>query len=269
MQQSEGQRGSRADGPGASAYKFLEFVTGQQLPASPGEREAGFAELVAEIDEDAGRFERVANWWEEKKPVFLDPVLVDRCAYGYHNPDQVSREVRLSNAGAMVAIAKHLGQALVDDLSREVDRPLGATGPPLYWIRKTKFPRPDLWTGWGVKGLRGLGLRLWVNHKGAALGLYPGRVRKGWIRAAAGVVDANEASGFRLMSARREGQGRGDDVGFRGGDRGSFIYGRWYDSGQLAEIDLRTEAVEVAAAAKPVLDALISRVLGESPPDPL
>ena len=77
------------------------------------------------------------------------------------------------------------------------------------------------------------------------------------------------------MSARREGQGRGEDVGFRGGDRGSFIYGRWYDPSQLAEIDLRAEAVEVAAAAKPVLDALISRAGGAAPngpsqtPDPL
>ena len=170
LQRSEGQRGSHVDGPEPSAYKFLEFVTGQRIPASPDEREAGLAELVAEIDEDASRFERVANWWEDKRPVFLDPVLVDRCAYSYHNPDQVSREVRLSNTDAMVAIAKYLGQALVDDLSREANRPLLATGPPLYWIRKTKLPRPDLWAGWGVKGLRGLGLRLWVNHRGAALG---------------------------------------------------------------------------------------------------
>ena len=262
-ERSGGRRGSRDGDPGHSALKFLEFVTGHRPTGSPSQRNARYTELVAEVDDDAGRFERVASWWDEKKPVFLDPVLVDRCAYGFHNPDKVPREIRKSNAEAIVAIAKHLGQALVDDLSHEVNRPLSATEPPLYWIRKTKSPRPDLWVGWWVKGLRGLGLRLWINHKGAALGLYPGRVRKGWVRAAASVVDADEASGLRLMSARRAGQGRGDDVGFRGGDRGSFIYGRWYESGQLADIDLRAEAIDLASAARPVLDALIRRARGE------
>ena len=172
----------------------------------------------------------------------------------------------------MVAIAKYLGQALVDDLSHEVGRQLLDTAAPRYWIQKTKFPRPDQWTSWGVKGMRGLGLRLWLNHQGAAFGLHPGRVRKGWIRTAAGVIDANEVSGFRLMSARREGEGRGDDVGFRGGDRGSFIYGRWYERDELADLDLRAEAKDVAGHARPILDELMRRALrtakGGDPPKP-
>ena len=117
LQQSEGQRGVHVDGPEASVYKFLEFVTGQRLPASSGEREAGLAELVAGIDEDASRFEGVAIWWDEKKPVFLDPVLVDRCDYGFNNRNKASIEGLKSNADAMVAIASYLGTALVKDLS--------------------------------------------------------------------------------------------------------------------------------------------------------
>lgn len=117
LRQSEGQRGAHVDGPEASVYKFLEFVTGQRLPASSGEREAGLAELVADIDEDASRFERVAIWWDEKKPVFLDPVLVGRCDYGFNNRNKASIEGLKSNADAMVAIASYLGTALVKDLS--------------------------------------------------------------------------------------------------------------------------------------------------------
>ena len=263
MQQSEGQRGSRADGPGSSAYSFLEFTTGQQLPTSPAERDVRFAELVAEFDDDADRFERVARWWEEKKPVFLDPVLVDRCEFGINTREQKGRDLLKSNADAMVAIAEYLGPALVEDMSRASGHRLKTWKLPVYWVGN--WGRPDLWVDWRVagEGLAGIGLRLWISHKGVGIGVMPGwGIRPGWKVEAEEVISSTPVDGFRVID-----RGDADDMEFYG-TLGSFFYGRSYQPDELADLDLRAEAVEVAAAAKPVLDALISRARGESPPDP-
>ena len=264
-ERSEWQQPPRASGPGQSAYKFLEFTTGYQLPTSPAGRDARFAELLAELDDDADRFERVASWWNEKKPTFLDPVLVDRCDYGFHNPDKVPREIRKSNADAMVAIAGHIGPALVDDMSRAAGHPLKTWKLPVYWVSTTKAPRPDLWVDWRVagEGLAEIGLRLWISHKGVGIGVMPGWLGKGWKVKAEEVIRSTPVEGFRKI-------GRGDagDMAFFG-RIGSFFYGRSYQPDELADLDLRAEAVEVASAARPVLDALVRRAVGKPPPDSL
>ena len=64
-----------------------------------------------------------------------------------------------------------------------------------------------------------------------------------------------------------QGATQGDDVGFLG-RVGSFIYGRWYESDQLAGLDLRAEVMEVAAEARPLLDTLVSRAQTGGPPPP-
>ena len=256
MQQSEGQRGSRAGSPGSSAHKFLEFSTGHRLPTAPTEREARFAELVAELDDDAGRFEQVASWWDEKKPTFLDPVLVDRCAFGFYERDKESLEARKSNTDAMLAIADHLGPALLEDLSQVADHQLKTWKPPKYWVPRTKMtPRPDLWVDWRVdgKGLGEIGLRLWISHKGAAIGVMPGWVGKGWKPEAQEVIRSTQVDGFRIME-----RGDDDDMAFFG-RIGSFFYGCSYRPDELADLDLRARAREVAIAARPVLNGLISR----------
>ena len=125
---SERRRGSRDGDPGRSASKFLEFVTGHRLTGSPAERDARYAELVADLDNDAGRFESVASWWDEKKPTFLDPVLVDRCDYGRH-PEAVPSELLRSNAAALVGIARHLRDILAKGRVRRGRAPCQAGGP--------------------------------------------------------------------------------------------------------------------------------------------
>ena len=263
MQQSEAQRGSRADGPGSSAYRFLEFTTGQQLPTSPAERDVRFAELVAELDDDADRFERVASWWDEKKPTFLDPVLVDRCEFGINTREQKGRDLLKSNADAMVAIADYLGPALVEDMSRASGHRLKTWKLPVYWVGN--WGRPDLWVDWRVagEGLAEIGLRLWLSHKGAALGVMPGwGIRPGWKVEAEEVISSTPVDDFRVID-----RGDADDMEFYGRP-GSFIYGCPYRPDKLADLDLRAEAVEVAAAARPVLDALISRAQTGDPPPP-
>ena len=247
--------------PKQRAYRFLEFITGHRLPASPTERGERFAELVAELDVDANRFESVASWWHEKKPTFLDPVLVDRCAYGYYNPDKVPREIRKTNADALVAIADYLGPALLNVLSDAAGHELKTWKLPLYWVPTTRAPRPDLWVDWRVRGegLWEIGLRLWISHKGAALGVLPGWIGKGWKPKAEKVIVSTPVDGFRRIE-------RGDDdMGFYG-RQGMFFYGCSYGRNELADLNLKAEARRVATAARPVLDALISRAHGDDPP---
>ena len=247
--------------PKQRAYRFLEFITGHRLPASPTERGEHFAEVVAELDVDANRFESVASWWHEKKPTFLDPVLVDRCAYGYYNPDKVPREIRKTNAEALVAIADYLGPALLSVLSEAAGHELKTWKLPLYWVPTTKAPRSDLWVDWRVRGegLSEIGLRLWISHKGAAIGVLPGWIGEGWKPKAEKVIVSTPVDGFRRIE-------RGDDdMGFYG-RQGMFFYGCSYGRDELADLNLRAEARRVATDARPVLNALISRAQGEDPP---
>ena len=59
--------------------RFLAASTGTRFSGSPSERYLEFFDLVADLDEDCERFATVSTWWGAKQPVFLDPVLVDRC----------------------------------------------------------------------------------------------------------------------------------------------------------------------------------------------
>ena len=236
--------------------KYLAASTGTKLSGSPTEQYLEFVDLVAELDDDCERFARVSSWWIAKQPVFLDPVLVDRCAYGM-DPEAIPPEALRDNARALVSIAGHLGQRLVDDVSEGLGSSREAAKPPVNW--KSRRPRSDLWADWRVPGSE-LGLRLWINDQGAAIGVFPGLHTPGWTEVALNVVRNNKVSGFRMMAT--QGSPHGVDVGFLG-RQGSFIYGRYYEPGQLADLDLRTEVVDVAAAARPLLDALVRSAEGE------
>ena len=240
--------------------KFLAASTGTKLSGSPTERYLEYVDLVAELDEDCERFATVASWWIDNRPAFLDPVLVDRCAYG-RDPEAIPPESLRNNAAALVGIARHLRDVLAEDVSEVVDHLAKPEAPRLEWKRGR--PRSDLWADWRVQGLE-LGLRLWISDQGAAIGIFPGLHTPGWTDDATDVVHNNAVSGFRMMATRDS--PHGVDVGFMG-RTGSFIYGRWYEPDRLAALDLRAEVVDVASAARPLLDALISRARGDNPPD--
>ena len=103
---------------------------------------------------------------------------------------------------------------------------------------------------------------LWVNHRVAAIGIVPTTVRKGWFDEARDVVASNPVDGFTLMAT--QGASQGKDMGFMG-RQGGFIYGRYYEPAQLADLDLKAEVVAVATEARPLLDALNRRADGEEP----
>ena len=229
-----------------TSREFLESSTGASISGSPTERYLGFMDLVEEVDEDYERFTLV-SWWAKDTdrsplPAFLDPVLSDRCTYG-RDPEAIPGELLKSNAAVLVGIARHLRDVLAKDVPEVVDHLGKPKVPRLEW-RKGR-PRSDFWVDWRVQGLE-LGLRLWVNDHGAAIGVFPGLHTPGWTNDARDVVSQNMVEGFRLMGT--QGSTEGDDVGFVGRP-GSFIYGRWYETDQLAGLDLRAEVRDVAIAA--------------------
>ncbi|MYC85462.1 MAG: AAA domain-containing protein [Acidimicrobiia bacterium] len=240
--------------------RFLAATTGTKFSGSPTEQYMEFVDLVAEFDEDCERFARVSSWWIEQQPVFLDPVLVDRCDYGAKNRNEESIEGLKSNADVMVAIAKYLGQAMVENLSEAATYTLKAWRPPVLWTTNG-WGRPDLWVDWRVEETQEweISLRLWINHKGAALGVMSGW-GKNWKPKAQEAIESTPVDGFRIME-----RGDEDDMGFYG-RAGTFLYGRSYETDELADLDLQAEAMRVATAARPVLDALVSRAQGDGPP---
>lgn len=252
----------------ASAAAYLEFATGDPLPATPAQRYGRYLELVREVDSDHDRFERVVSWWDQTKPVLLDLVLAERCALGAGSED-VDNETLEANAAALVSVGRHIGMQLVDEVSSAAGRTLAAKRPPKAW--RDGRPRSDLWADWWVREKwGGLGLRLWVNARGVAIGLRAGWVRDGWFDEAAAVVAGAQLPSFRTMSAPTSKYG--DDVGFVSGMNGEFLYARWFDAEQFPDLDVHSEVIAAAAALQPLLDQLVQAASGKEPPpidDPL
>jgi 5-methylcytosine-specific restriction protein B len=251
----------------SSAVSFLEFSTGTPLPPTPAERYLRYLELVRELGDEHDRFERVVAWWDTSRPVFLDPVLVDRCAFGL-DTENVDSDALAANAAVLVSVANHIATQLASDLSTASGRSLTPKKPAKLW--KPERPRSDLWADWWARDDWALGLRLWVNQNGASLGVMPGQVRAGWYDEAASIVSAASLPGYRILGAR--GSKAGEDVGHVGGRSGEFTYALWFTPDQLAELDVRSAMVDVAVATQPVIDELLHRATGVAPstaPDPL
>ena len=240
---------------------YLRYMDHQSAPVGedgrnryPGESYLRYMDRIGQLDDDPYRYQVVARWWRSRRPLFLDPVLVERCAFG-RGPDSASVPVQLRrvNAEALVAISGYLGRELIKDVSAVLDYE-----PELVKLVRdlnTDQPRSDLWVSWRNQEYM-LDLRLWINHQGVAIGVTPELQGPDWLAEAADTCKNIEVEGFRMMGTR--GSSHGDDVGFAG-RAGSFIYGRWYEPEQLADLDLRTEVREVSSAARPVIEALISR----------
>lgn len=210
-----------------SAASFTEYICGTALPSAPDERYREFCLRIRGLDAECERFERVAVWWEREHPVLVDPVLVDRCAFGVdaetRDHDDLAR-----NAAVLAAFGRYAGQQLLADVENAAGRPLTGRAPGRDW--KEGRPRSDAWADW-TDGRSGPGIRVWVNHLGLGIGVKPGSVRSGWYDEAATALEKDPVPGFRTMAAR--GGRHGEDAGFITGANGEFLYGRFYDRDQL------------------------------------
>ena len=240
----------------ASAARFIGFSIGESLPDDPPEKYRVFVERVRELTSDHVEFETTAAWWQSQRPVFLDEVLADRVVLGL-DADGATHEERETNARAIVSIAKFWGDQLVEKVSTALDRKMTAGKPPLNWT--PTYPRADLWVDWNAKEASGLGFRVWVNDRGAAVALRPGLVREGWWNEVAPILEAADDPGCRVLGGSES--RIGDDVGFFG-RRGEFVYGRWFDREEFENVDLAATVVETARQLKPLFDELLALVPG-------
>jgi len=246
-----------------SAARFIEFSTGEGLPDDPPERYRVFVERVRELTSDHMEFETTAAWWGSQRPVFLDEVLADRVVLGL-DADGATHEEREANARAMVSIAKFWGDQLVEGVSNALERKMTVGKPPLNWT--PTYPRADLWVDWNAKEVSGVGIRVWVNDRGAAVALRPGLVREGWWDEVAPILEAADDPGCRVLGGSES--WIGDNVGFYG-RRGEFVYGRWFDREEFADIDLPAAVVETATQLKPLFDELLALAKGTQDETPV
>ena len=268
---------SLADWPGPTAWpsavSFVEFSTGQVLPKAPPARYQVFNRLVGELDSDHERYEAVAGWWDTRKPVLIDQVLVDRCQFGL----DVGREVRDRraselewNAQALMGIARYVGDSLKDTVSEHSGRELKVILPSKYWTRGR--PRADLLVDWRVPyqgggtlpKSGGPGVRMWINHRGMAICVSPGIGRldryggrgteKRWYNHAVEVCRWVGEEKLEVINCG--GAQYGTDHGFYGRG-GSFVYGKWYERDQLERLDLVAEFGSVVPQLRGALNEWI------------
>ena len=240
------------------ARKFLELMTGQELPKPPADRYLRFVDLIRELDDDSDRFLVAAYWWDQRSPVLLDSVLVDRCAFGIaHGRDY---ERTQGNGKVLGGISQHISQELADDIAEAVGHQLSSPqyGGPT-WGKGSSFPRPTIWTRWRLKG-QGVAFQVYINHLGAFIGIEPALIRRGWYAEFRKVAAAAKIKDFRILQVDHVPGGDKNLVGAQG----EYIYGRWYEPDQLDGLDLRAEVKKVVNAAKPVVKALIER--SQKPP---
>lgn len=245
-----------------SAVAFVESSTGENLPTEPAVRYRAFLERVRELEADHVEFEMVAGWWSRARPVLCDEVLLDRAALGQGQEDSSFSE-RMTNASAMVGAAEYWGRRLVDEVSTALGRSMTVGLPSLYWSED--YPRGDVWVDWYTKEAPRLGMRVWVNHRGVAVALRPGEVRKGWWDEVVPVLTAANFPGCQVLGGSSS--RIGEDVGLYGLHGAEFVYGRWFEREELPKADLAAILVEVSTLLRPLFEELLALVV--DPDDPL
>lgn len=238
---------------------YMEYCTGISDYDDQGDRYAELYELALQIDGDPLRFEQVAAWWADERPVVVDEVLCDRAALREGAKDRGDDpELYRANAYALVMVSQHIGASLEEDVAEAAGRTLKAHKPALMW--DGTWPRGDLWVDWRVPGTYGLAVRLWLNGSGLAIGLRPfPDADAGATERAISLVESHGLPGYELLSGGRSLVGK--KVGFVGGGTGEVIYARWFDRGVIGALDLATEVIRAARDVAP----LIAELNGDAP----
>ena len=237
-----------------SAAAFLEFLTGHRLPTEPVTRYMTFLRLLRDLDPDFVRFEQVAAWWDEAKPVLLDAVLVDRCRFGLGAA--LHDDIRERNAEVLVAAAGHLAARLTDVVSASAGRSLRAVRSPRSW--SSGQPRSDCWAEWRTSD-DGPALRLWITHLGAYVGLLPGPADRALPLQPTLQVAGLEARGYELLDPTGAAQASEASDRVR---TGTTLLGRHFPPERLRDLDVQREATVAAVDLQPLLDELARRATG-------
>ena len=120
---------------------------------------------------------------------------------------------------------------------------------------------------WSSKEAPGLGIRVWVTNRGAAVALRPGLIREGWSKEVAPILESADYPDCRVLGGSSS--LIGEDVGLGGRNWAEFVYGRWFEREEFAELDIWATVVEVAELLKPLYDELLNLAVGEPLPVPV
>lgn len=237
---------------------YMAYCTGTLDYDDQGVRYSELYSFAMELDGDALRFEQVASWWADERPVVVDDVLCDRAALREGADDQNDDpELYKGNARALVAVAQHIGASLEAKVAEAAGRTLKAHKPALMW--KRGWPRGDLWVDWRVPRTYGLAVRVWLNSQGLAIGLRPhleGNAAD--TERALKLIEKMPLRGYEVLAG---GQSRsGKDAGFFGGITGEVIYARWFARDAFTSLDLTEEVLKSTHDVAP----LIAEINGEA-----
>ncbi len=240
-----------------SAAAFVEFLGGEELPDNGAARYCAYMERMREVAADVADFEITAAWWETRKVVVLDEVLADRAGYGLggNGADQDQRE---TNARALAGVSECLGKFLVDDVVAALGRHHTVVKASPYW--EDERPRSDVKVDLRERDSN-LFFRIWVNDRGAAVGLSTGPKSRWWYADAIRIIQAAQYPECRILAGPES--DLGDDLGFFG-NPSEFVYGRWFERDQFGQIDLRATVVDVATTLKPLYEELGTLARSES-----
>ncbi len=248
----------------ASAVRFIEFSTGESLPDDPPEKYRAFVERVRELTSDHVEFETTAAWWQSQGPVFLEEVLADRAAFGLDTGASAEGDLEI-NARALVSIAKYWGEQLADDVAEALGYPVKVIVPT------ATSARTDQWVDWRINIIKaaetGLSMRVWANDQGLAVALRPGVQPQGWMEKVEPVLSSAKHDGCQVLGGSSS--RIGEDVGLRGRYWAEFVYGRWFDREEFADVDLEAAVVETVRQLKPLLDELVALATGTQTEPPV
>ncbi len=237
---------------------YMDYCTGASEYDDQGDRYFELYRYAMELDGDPLRFEQVAAWWADERPVIVDEVLCDRVALREGARERGDDpELYRANARALVAVAHHIGASLETQVAEATGRTLKWHKPALMW--DGVWPRGDLWVDWRVPGTYGLSVRAWLNRHGLAIGLrpYPDG-DAGATERAVEVIESHQLTGYEVLAGG--GSRLGKDVGFIGGGSGEVIYARWFERDALRSLDVRAEVLQSAREVAP----LIAELTGDS-----
>lgn len=230
---------------------YVEYCTGTSEYDDQGDRYAELYRYARELDGDPLRFEQVAAWWADKRPVIVNDVLCDRAALREGAKERGDDpELYRANARAMLTAAQHIGASLDAEVAEATGRTLKAHKPSLLW--DGVWPRGDLWVDWRVPGTYGLAVRVWINGHGLAIGLrpYPDG-ESGATQRAVDLIERHPLPGYEILAGGASRVGK--NVGFVGGGTGEITYSRWFDRHALATLDITTEVLRTAHDVAPLL----------------
>lgn len=234
--------------------EYVDYCTGTAEYDDQGVRYAELYRYAVELDGDPLRFEQVAAWWADTRPVVIDEVLCDRAAIreSANKSDDAPEKYR-ANARALVSVAQHIGSSLEAQVAETTGRTLKWHKPALTW--DGVWPREDLWVDWRVPGTYRLAVRVWLNGRGLAIGLrpYPDGDAGGTERAVK-LLESHPLPGYEVLASGRSRIGR--DVGFIGGGSGEVIYARWFDRDVLGSLDVSAEVLQTARDVAPLIAQL-------------